>query len=151
MGQCAGMSPEVLSSKGEVTTLRLMRKRLVQTSSGQIEIEISENRTHGLWVAVSPFAESGWQARPTKAWTSKHNAGESLSSFLEVFVPLPAAEARQLAADIQGPWREAWAKSGGEAETRTLERWTNVVVAGVTVVVLLAVAGLGLVIWLAVT
>jgi hypothetical protein len=128
-----------------------MRKRLVQTSSGPIEIEISENRPHGLWVAVSPFAESGWQARPTKAWTSKQNAGESLSSFLEVFVPLPAVEAAQLAADVQGPWRNEWAKSGGEAETRSLERWTTVVVAGATLVVLLALTGLGLVIWLAVT
>jgi hypothetical protein len=128
-----------------------MRKRLVQTSSGPIEIEIGENRTHGLWVAVSPFAESGWQARPTKAWTSKQNAGESLSSFLEVFVPLPAVEAAQLASDVQGPWRNEWAKSGGEAETRSLERWTTVVVAGATLVVLLGLTGLGLVIWLAVT
>jgi len=128
-----------------------MRKRLVHTSSGPIEIEISENRTHGLWVAVSPFAESGWQARPTKAWMSKQNAGESLASFLEVFVPLPAAEAAQLAAEVQGSWREEWAKSGGEAATRSLERWTNVVVAGATVVVLLALTGVGLVIWLAVT
>jgi cobalamin biosynthesis Mg chelatase CobN len=125
-----------------------MRKRLVQTSRGPIEIEISENRVHGLWVAVSPFAESGWQARPTKAWTSKQNEGESLSQFLASFVPLPGPEAAQLAADVQGPWRQEWAKSGGEAETRSLERWTNVAVIAVTVVVLLALAGLGLVIWL---
>jgi hypothetical protein len=132
-------------------TIRPMRKRLVQTSRGPIEIELSENRVHGLWVAVSPFAESGWQARPTKAWTSKQNGGESLSQFLASFVPLPGPEAAQLAADVQGPWRQEWAKSGGEAETRSLERWINVSVAAVTVVVLLALAGLGLVIWLIVT
>jgi hypothetical protein len=128
-----------------------MRKRLVQTSRGPIEIEISENRVHGLWVAVSPFAESGWQARPTKAWTSKQNGGESLSQFLASFVALPAEEAAHLAADVQGRWREEWTKSGGDAETRSLERWTNVAVMAVTVVVLLALVGLGLVIWLIVT
>lgn len=106
---------------------------------------------YGLWVAVSQFAESGWQARPTKAWMSKQNGGESLSRFLASFVPLPGPEAAQLAADVQGPWREEWAKSGGEAETRSLERWTNVAVIAVTIVVLLALAGLGLVIWLIVT
>jgi hypothetical protein len=127
-----------------------MRKRLVQTSRGPIEIEISENRVHGLWVAVSPFAESGWQARPTKAWTSKQNRDESLSQFLASFVPLPGPEAAQLAADVQGPWRQEWAKSGGEGETRSLERWTNVAVMAATVVVLLALAG-RLVIWLIVT
>jgi hypothetical protein len=128
-----------------------MRKRLVQTSRGPVEIEISENRVHGLWVDVSPFEESGWQAGPTKAWTSKQNGGESLSQFLAKFVPLPAAEAAQLAADVQGPWRQEYAKSGGEAETRSVERWTSVAVLVVTVVVLLALAGLGLVIWLIVT
>jgi hypothetical protein len=56
-----------------------------------------------------------------------------------------------LAADVQGPWRQEWLKSGGEAETRSLERWLNVSVAAVTVVVLLALVGLGLVIWLIVT
>jgi hypothetical protein len=76
-----------------------MRERLAQTSSGPVEIEIGENRVHGLWVSVTPFAESGWEARPTKA----------------------------------------------------LERWINVSVATVTVVVMLAVAGLGLVIWLLAT
>jgi hypothetical protein len=128
-----------------------MRKRLAQTSSGPVEIEISENRVHGLWVSVTPFAESGWEARPTKAWTSKQNAGESLSQFLAKFVPLPEKEAAQLAADVQGPWRQEYAKSGGKAEMRSLERWINVSVATVTVVVLLAVAGLGLVIWLLAT
>jgi hypothetical protein len=128
-----------------------MRKRLVQTSRGPTEIEISENRVHGLWVAVSPFAESGWQVRPTKAWTSKQNGGESLSQFLASFVPLPAPEAAQLAADVEGPWHQEWTESGGEAETRSLERWTNVAVIAVTVVVLLALAGLGLVIWLIAT
>jgi hypothetical protein len=34
-----------------------------------------------------PFAESGWQAEPTKAWTSKPNGGESLSQCLASFVP----------------------------------------------------------------
>ena len=128
-------------------TIRPMRKRLVQTSRGPIEIEINENRVHGLWVAVSPFAESGWQARLTKAWTSKQNA-------LPVSDELRAAsraEAAQLAADVQGPWHQEWAKSGGEAEARSLERWTNVAVMVATVVVLLALAGLGLVIWLIAT
>jgi cobalamin biosynthesis Mg chelatase CobN len=83
--------------------------------------------------------------------TSKQNGGESLSQFLASFVPLPAPEAAQLAADVEGPWRQEWAESGGEAETRSLERWTNVAVIAVTVVVLLALAGLGLVIWLIVT
>jgi hypothetical protein len=125
-----------------------MQKRLVQTSNGPVEIEISENRVHGLWVSVTPFAESGWQARPTKAWTSNQNEGEPLAQFLARFVPLSGPEAAQLAADVQGPWRQEWANSGGEGETRSLERWINVSVAAVTVVVLLALAGLGLVIWL---
>jgi hypothetical protein len=128
-----------------------MRKRLVQTSRGPIEIEISETRVNGLWVSVTPFAESGWQARPTKGWMSKQNGGESLSQFLARFVPLPGPEAAQLAADVQGPWRQEWAESGGEAETRSLERWTNVAVSAAPVVALLALAGLGLVIWLIVT
>jgi hypothetical protein len=135
----------------ERLTIRLMRKRLVQTSRGPVELEISENRVHGLWVSVSPFAASGWQARPTKAWTSKQSGGESLSQFLARFVPLPEAEAAQLAADVQGPWRQEWAESGGEAETRSLERWTNAGLSAATVVVLLALAGLGLVIWLIAT
>jgi cobalamin biosynthesis Mg chelatase CobN len=128
-----------------------MRKRLVQTSRGPVEIEIMENRVHGLSVSVTPFAESGWQARPTKAWTSNQNEGESLSQFLARFASLPEPEAAQLAVDVQGPWREEWARSGGEAETRSLDRWVNVSVATVTVVVLLALVGLGLVIWLIVT
>ena len=66
-------------------------------------------------------------------------------------MPLPAPEAAQLAADVQGPWRQELAASGGEAETKSLERWTNVALSAVTVVVLLALAGLGLVIWLIVT
>jgi hypothetical protein len=86
--------------------MRSMRKRLVQSSSGPIEIEISENRALGLSVSVTPFAESGWQAQPTKAWTSAHSGGESLSQFLASFVPLPGPEAAQLAADVEGPWRQ---------------------------------------------
>jgi len=66
---------------------------------------------------------------------------------IDVLTPFTA----QLAADVEGPWRQEWAESGGEAETRSLERWTNVAVIAVTVVVLLALAGLGLVIWLIVT
>jgi hypothetical protein len=66
-------------------------------------------------------------------------------------VPLPGPEAQQLAADVQGPWRQEWADSGGEAETRSLERWTNIAVSAATAVVVLALAGLGLVIWLFVT
>jgi hypothetical protein len=128
-----------------------VRERLVESSRGPIEIEISENHVHGLWVSVTPFAESGWEARPTKAWTSKQNEGESLSQFLARFVPLPGAEAAQLAADVQGPWRREWAKSGGEAEIRSVERWINVSAGAATVVVLLALAGLVLVIWLIVT
>jgi hypothetical protein len=128
-----------------------MRKRLVQSSSGPIEIEISENRALGLSVSVTPFAESGWQAQPTKAWTSAHSGGESLSQFLASFVPLPGPEAAQLAADVEGPWRQEWLESGGEADIRSLERWTNVGVGAVTAVVVLALAWLGLVIWLLVT
>lgn len=105
-----------------------MRKRLVQTSRGPVEIEISENRALGLWVSVTPFPESGWQARPTKSWWSNHNEGESLSQFLARFVPLPGPEAQQLAADVQGPWRQEWVESGGEADARSLERWTNIAV-----------------------
>lgn len=85
------------------------------------------------------------------AWTSKQSGDESLSQFLASFVPLPVPEAVQLAADVQGPWRQEWLESGGEAEVRSLERWTNVGVGAVTAVVLLALAWLGLVIWLLVT
>jgi hypothetical protein len=42
-------------------------------------------------------------------------------------------------------------ESGGEADIRSLERWTNVGVGAVTAVVVLALAWLGLVIWLLVT
>jgi len=35
-------------------------------------------------------------------------------------------------------------------ETRSLERWTNIVLAGAALVVMFALTGLGLVIWLAV-
>ena len=48
-----------------------MRKRLVQSSRGPIEIEFSESRVHGLWVSVTPFAESGWEAKPTKGWVDE--------------------------------------------------------------------------------
>ena len=132
-------------------TMRPMRKRLAQTSRGPVEIEISENRVLGLWVSVTPLAEGGWEAQPTKAWTSNQNSGESLSQFLASFVPLPEPEAAQLAADVQGPWRKEWAESGGEAETRSLERWTSIGVNAVIGVVLLALACLGLVIRLIVT
>ena len=128
-----------------------MRKRLVQTSRGPVEIEISENRSIGLWVSVTPFGERGWQAQPTKSWMSNHAEGESLAQFLASFVPLPAPEAAQLAADVQGPWHKEWVESGGEAEARSLERWTNLGVSAVTAVVVLALVGLGLVIWLLVT
>ena len=128
-----------------------MRKRLVQTSRGPVEIEISENRSLGLWVSVTPFAESGWEAQQTKSWWSNHNEGESLAQFLTRFVPLPASEAAQLAADVQGPWHKEWVESGGEADARSLERWTNIGVSAVTAVVVLALVGLGLLIWLVAT
>ena len=128
-----------------------MRKRLVQTSAGPVEIEISENRVHGLWVSVTPFAESGWQSQPTKAWTSNRSEGETLSQFLTRFVPLPGAEAAQLAEDVQGAWRQEWAQSGGEAETRFMQRWIDVSLSAATAVVLLALVGIGLVVWLLVT
>jgi hypothetical protein len=66
-------------------------------------------------------------------------------------VPLPGPEAKQLAADVQGPWRQEWAESGGEADARSLERWTNIAVSAVTAVVVLALVGLGLLIWLVAT
>lgn len=99
----------------------------------------------------------GLRSRPSPKAAGKHGrrrrgrASRTLSQFLTSFVPLPGPEAAQLAADVQGPWRQEWAKSGGEAEARSLERWTNVAVMVATVVVLLALAGLGLVIWLIAT
>jgi hypothetical protein len=128
-----------------------MRKRLVETSAGPVEIEISANRVHGLWVSITPFAESGWQSQPTKAWTSNQSEGETLSQFLTRFVPLPEAEAAQLAVDVQGAWRQQWAKSGGEVETRSMQRWINVSLSAATAIVLLALVGIGLVVWLIVT
>jgi len=128
-----------------------MRKRLVQTSRGPVEIEISENGSLGLWVSVTPFADSGWEAQPTKSWWSNHKDGESLAHFLTRFVPLPASEAAQLAADVQGPWHKEWVESGGLAETQSSERWTSIVLSVVTAAVVLACVGLGLLIWLVAT
>ena len=131
-------------------TMRPMRKRLVQTSRGPVEIEIGQNRALGLWVSVTPFPESGWQARPTKSWWSTTTRANRSPSSWRASCPFQGRKrsswpptSKPVASGVGRIWR------GGR--NRSLERWTSIGVNAVIGVVLLALAWLGLVIWLILT
>ena len=127
------------------------RKRLVHTSRGWVEAEVSEQPWSGFQVVVTVFREDGWEERESKAWNEKYNADETLAQFLASFAQLPGLEATELAAQLHGPWRSEWLARGGREDARSLQRWTRWAISGFSLVLLLALVGLVLLIWLLVT
>ena len=128
-----------------------IRKRLVTTSRGLIEIEISDGLPIGsTFVGVTVFRDDGWEKDPGKIWSPKSKPAESLAEFLTGYVELPEPEATKLAGEIQGPWREDWPAVQSE-RSRRIERWSTVAIAGFLLLVLLALAGVVLTVWLLVT
>jgi hypothetical protein len=124
--------------------------RLVHTSCGPIEVEVQEVIGRGLGVAVKVYGENGW-AHAEKLWSSKdghHSKGESLASFLSVFVGIPEEEADRLATAISTEWMEDWRARGGEAESRLLNRRGIILMASVVGLILLALLGIALLVLL---
>ena len=130
-----------------------MLRRLVQTSTGWAEIGLARTPWYGTQVSVRPFDADGW-ARLEETWGDKRGdrgRGETLPAFLASMLDLPGAEAAELAETILGPWLREWEERGGAAETKQVVRLTYVLGIAIPVVLVVALAGVAVVLWLMLT
>jgi hypothetical protein len=88
-------------------------KRLVETSGGRIELDLTELRIGGLNVRVSVFGDDGWDAG-RHAWSEQYSENETLSDVIEKAVGLPRDEAERIASETLDQWKTR----GGEDADR---------------------------------
>ena len=90
-------------------------KRLVQTSSGWIELDFRRSPYprflrrisgfRGYSVLITPFGRDGWSARDEIGWLSDApKDGRPFSSFLAEVTAIPLDEAEQIAAQSLEEW-----------------------------------------------
>jgi hypothetical protein len=130
----------------------MTRGRLIQTSRGWTAFWLLEQRWTGFSVSVDCFGADGWEAGPEERqkWFARES-DETLEQFLVSSVRLSPSEARDLASQLQGPWRDEWLERGGKPDMRLLGRallWTFI---GLGLVALLTLMGIAFVIWLVAT
>jgi len=108
-----------------------------------------EQRWVGLRIGVTAYRENGWDEGERETWESRGE--QTLADFLVSVIRLPVLEANELAIQIEGPWREEWLRDGGSDYLRSIHRFGMWTMLGVSVVLLLALTGVALLVWLVVT
>jgi hypothetical protein len=89
-------------------------KRLVHTSRGWVELDLSQIAIAGFNVRVTVFGERDW-ASAEETWNAKWPVNEgSLAAFLSEIADIPVEEAARVAEESVREWRER----GGEEEDR---------------------------------
>lgn len=127
-----------------------MLSRLERTSQGLVEFRIAYTRLLGLRVEARKFGEDGWElpAPWPDTWRSKDRKRLPLPDFLEERLGVPEEEAHTLATAIEGPWLDRWSRSDDATSYTAAARVTSVMMVVLGLIVLLAVLGVGLAIWL---
>jgi hypothetical protein len=102
-------------------------KRLVRTSRGWVELDISDMPVAGFNVRVTVFGDRDW-ALSEETWNAKWPVNEgSLAAYLSEMAYIPMDEASRIAEESVREWRER----GGEDEER-LGRWEMIAYMGGT-------------------
>jgi hypothetical protein len=96
-------------------------KRVVETSGGRIELDLTKLKIGGLNVRVSVFGDDGWDAG-RHAWSEQYSESETLSDVLEKSVGLPRDEAERIASETFDQWKAR----GGEGEDQDSRAWAYV-------------------------
>jgi hypothetical protein len=119
-------------------------KRLVETSGGQIELDLTKLKIGGLNVRVSVFGDDGWDAA-RHVWSEQWSENETLADAIGKTVSLPRDEAVRIASETLDQWKAR----GGEEEDRD-GRGVTYVAATFGLAALGLVALIALVVWLVV-
>jgi hypothetical protein len=114
-------------------------KRLVDTSGGPIELDLTKLKVGGLNVRVSVFGDDGWDTG-RQAWSEQYSEKETLADLIERIAGLPRDEAHRIAAETLDQWKTR----GGEGADDDGRTWTFVAgtfgLAALALVALVAVA-----------
>jgi len=124
--------------------------RVVRTSGGWARVSFDPSGRIGLGVGLERFDEDGWELWEDQwIWWRRH--GKTLPEFIAAGLEVPSQEAEVLAGDIVGSWEaEARARPGGNADGLTSGCWVAFY-CGLACIVLVALWGLGLTVWLLAT
>ena len=93
-------------------------KRLVETSGGPIELDLTKLKVGGLNVRVSVFGDDGWDAG-RHAWSEQYSENETLSDVIEKAVGLPRDEAQRIASETLDQWK-ARGREDADGDGRTM-------------------------------
>jgi len=88
-------------------------KRLVETSGGQIELDLTKLKIGGLNVRVNVFGDDGWDIG-RHSWSEQYSENETLADVIEKKAGLPQDEAERIASETLAQWKAR----GGEEEDR---------------------------------
>ena len=127
--------------------------RLVQTSSGFAMLDLDRYSGPGLHLRVTRFGSDGWE-EAYRIWfekTEMMTTPQTLERFLATELSLPDDEAMALAEDILGPWMKEWEARGGAQDARKTDRLGHALMLSLAVLIVLALVGIGLLIWLLAT
>jgi hypothetical protein len=91
---------------------RRRMKRLVETSVGQVELDLTKLKIGGLNARVSIFGNDGWDIGQ-HGWSEQYSQNEALADVLEK-AGLPEDEAARIASETLAQWKVR----GGEGEDR---------------------------------
>jgi hypothetical protein len=100
-------------------------------------------------VTVVPFDSEGWESEG-KRWSEElgyHERNEPLSTFLSRALSIPEAEAEALAAEVEGPIFDDWMLRGGLYHERKIGALSLRVMVALAGLVVLALLGVALLIW----
>jgi hypothetical protein len=102
-------------------------KRLVRTSQGWVELDLTKISIAGFNVRVTVFGDRDW-ASAEETWNAKWPVNEgSLAAFLSEIAAIPTEEAAHIAEESVREWHER----GGENEDR-LGKWEMIAYLGTT-------------------
>ena len=122
---------------------------MIQTSRGSAVVDLDQTHRVGVVVRVIGFDSEGW-GDEGKSWFANHSR-ETLGQYLANKLSLPANEAETLASDVLGPWLAEWERRGGKRNAREVARWTTWFLAGVVLLLALAIIGTAALVWVLVT
>jgi hypothetical protein len=125
--------------------------RLIETPNGMLTIELGWMKQTGMDAKLALFGPDGWKA-DKRFWVEKYGAlpdrdNASLSQVISDWTGMPSAEAEALVTETVARWRGSSAFDDEIRVNRSAGRAKNVLFA----VRVLALVGVGAVIWLVVS
>jgi predicted neutral ceramidase superfamily lipid hydrolase len=122
-------------------------KLVTKTSSGYAFLLFDgAGRGSGLVLGVDSYDDSGW-VNDCGQWRSDAQ-GPPLAEFLQKTLTVPQAEAEALAVTVRTKWVPEWERSGGRERSEQLSHGVTFLLTAIAVLVLLALLGIVLAVFL---